>query len=482
MRWLFADQLGPHFTDDADRILLVESRAVFERRVYHRAKAHLILSALRHRAAELGDRAQFVRSHTYGEALREAEPDECVFPTSRGAQSFVATRGLTMLPARGFVTPIHEFRQWADGRRRLVMEDYYRDYRRRSGVLMDGDRPVGGSWNYDAENREPPPKGESRLPVPDPWWPREDDIDAEVRADLDRWEAEGVRFSGHDGPRRFPVTRQEAMAALEHFIRLRLPTFGRFEDAMLADDDWMSHSLLSVPLNLGLLDPQEVIGAVVAEYDAGRAPLAAVEGFVRQIAGWREWMWQLYWWFPPEYADSNEMHHTEPLPEWFRTLDAEAVTARCLSVVLDRVQRLGWAHHIERLMVLGSWALQRGYDPQELTDWFHGSFVDGYEWVMVGNVVGMSQYADGGRLATKPYTSGGAYIKRMSDFCGTCEYRPDRRVGPQACPLTAGYWAFLDRAAPALRGNRRMAQPLAGLGRLSDLAEVVAQERARGIP
>lgn len=482
MRLLFADQLGPHFTDDAQQVLLVESRAVFERRVYHRAKAHLVLSALRHRAAELGERAVLLQRRTYGAALREVGPDECVHPTSRRALDLVSRWGLSVLPARGFVTPMAEFGRWADGRRRLVMEDFYRDYRRRSGVLMDGDRPVGGEWNYDAENREPPPKGESRLPVPDPWWPQEDDIDAEVRAELDQWEAEGVRFSGVDGPRRFPVTRSEALAALDHFVRLRLPTFGRFEDAMLAADDWMSHSLLSVPLNLGLLDPVEVIEAVVAAYRAGVAPLAAVEGFVRQVAGWREWMWQLYWWFPADYAQRNELHHTVPVPPWLDALAGDEVRARCLSVVLDRTRRLGWAHHIERLMVLGSWGLQRGYDPQQLTDWFQRNFVDGYEWVMVGNVVGMSQYADGGMLATKPYTSGGAYLNRMSDFCGSCDYRPDRRVGPDACPFTAGYWTFLERAAPALKGNRRMAQPLAGLRRLSDLPAVLAQEQERGIP
>lgn len=251
---------------------------------------------------------------------------------------------------------------------------------------------------------------------------------------------------------------------------------------MLAADDWMSHSLLSVPLNLGLLDPVEVIEAAVAAYRAGAAPLAAVEGFVRQVAGWREWMWQLYWWFPADYAQRNELHHTVPVPLWLDALAGDEVRARCLSVVLDRTRRLGWAHHIERLMVLGSWGLQRGYDPQQLTDWFQRSFVDGYEWVMVGNVVGMSQYADGGMLATKPYTSGGAYLNRMSDFCGSCDYRPDRRVGPDACPFTAGYWTFLERAAPALKGNRRMAQPLAGLRRLSDLPAVLAQEQERGIP
>ncbi len=482
MRLLFADQLGPHFADGDQPVLLIESRAVFERRTFHRAKAHLVLSALRHRAADLGSRATFVRARTFGEALARYPVSDCIHPTSRAALDLVQRRGIPVRPPRGFLMEPADFARWADGRRRLVMEDFYRDFRRRSGVLMAGDEPVGGRWNYDQDNREPPPRGAARLPVPDPWWPQEDDIDRQVRADLAEWEAQGVQFAGQDGPRRFPVTRAEALAALDHFVRYRLPDFGRFEDAMLADDDWMAHSLLSVPLNLGLLDPREVIAAAVAAHAAGSAPLAAVEGFVRQVAGWREWMWQLYWWFPEEYREHNVLKHTRPLPDWFDQLQADRVTARCLGTVLERVDRLGWAHHIERLMVLGSWALQRGYDPQALTDWFHRLFVDGYEWVMVGNVVGMSQYADGGQVATKPYTSGGAYLNRMSDFCGGCGYRPDRRTGPDACPFTAGYWTFLHDDAEALRGNRRLAQPLAGMRRLTDLPAVVAQEHARDVP
>ncbi len=467
MRWLFADQLGPHFLDDWDgRVLLIESRAVLRRRRFHRAKAHLVVSALRHRAAELGERAVFIRADTYAEALAQVdEPVHVIHPTSRAALEFVQGLGLEVLAPRGFVTTAEEFAAWTGGK--PLMERFYRGARRRTGVLMEGGEPVGGRWNYDADNREPPPRGATTLGVPDPWWPEEDEVDAQVRADL-----AGVDCVGEDGPRRFAVTRDEALAVLAGFLRDRLPTFGAHEDAMLAADAWMSHSLLSVPLNLGLLDPLEVVRAAQAEYDAGRVPLAAAEGFIRQVLGWREYMWHLYWWLPADYRQRNLFEARTPLPAWWQELEGKG--ARCVDVTLQQVRETGWAHHIQRLMVLGSWALQRGYDPAELTDWFHRVFVDGYDWVMLGNVIGMSQYADGGVVATKPYTSGGAYIKRMSDYCGGCRYRPQDRIGDRACPFTAGYWDFLARNEAALANNHRMKQPLAGMRRLADLDEVRA--------
>jgi deoxyribodipyrimidine photolyase-related protein len=249
---------------------------------------------------------------------------------------------------------------------------------------------------------------------------------------------------------------------------------------MLAGDPVLAHSSLSVPLNLGLLHPLEVVRAAEDAYRRGQAPIASVEGFIRQVLGWREYVWGVYWWQDAGYRERNALAATAPLPDWFANLDADAVEARCLSDVLAGVRDRGWVHHIPRLMVLGNYALQRGWQPAALADWFHTCFVDGYAWVMAANVVGMSQHADGGLMATKPYASGGAYLDRMSDYCTGCVYNPRTRLGPQACPFTAGYWAFLDRAEPQLRGNHRMAQPLAGLGRLADLPQVVAQERDRG--
>ncbi|MET7683446.1 cryptochrome/photolyase family protein [Streptomyces sp. NPDC005423] len=492
--WLFGDQLGPHFLTPHERgpapdtpVVMIEARSVFRRRRFHRAKAHLVLSAMRHRAAELGDRVHYVRADTYREGLRQAVGSAAVtvhHPTSRAALGFVgALDGVRVLPARGFLVPHEDFRAWADGHggSRLRQEDFYRWVRQNHGLLMDGAEPAGGRWNYDHDNREPPPKDAQTLTAPAPFRPREDGIDEEVRHDLDRWERAGqVSFVGRDGPRLFPATRREARSALRRFVSHRLAGFGPHEDAMLAGDPVLSHSLLSSSLNLGLLDPLECAELAERAWRAGEAPLNSVEGFVRQITGWREYVWQLYWYFGESYRHHNTLGHLTPLPGWFLDLDADAVGARCLSTVLAQVRDTGWTHHIPRLMLLGSHALQRGWDPAAVTDWFHRCFVDGYDWVMLPNVVGMSQYADGGRMTTKPYTSGGAYINRMSDFCGPCRYRPTVRAGEDACPYTAGYWAFLHRHRSQLEHNPRMSQAVRGLNRLTDLDALLEQERERG--
>ena len=472
-RWLFADQLGPHFRDDPDQpILLILSRRALGRKRYHRAKQHLIVSALRHAAAH-DERVTLLEADTYGEALdRISGPIEVVHPTSRAALRFVEARGLDILPPRGFVTGREEFEVWAaDGRLRL--EDFYREVRRRTGIMMVDGQPEGGRWNLDAENRSPPPKGAERLDVTEPWWPVEDEIDRQARADLDRW---GLPCVGRDAPRRFAVTPAEADLAAGHFLRHRLVDFGPYEDAVLAGDPWMAHSLLSVPLNLGLLDPLDLARRAAES----TAPIASREGFVRQIIGWRDYIWHLYWHLGPEYIDSNALGATTALPSWFADLAADEVDAACVAGALGHVRDHGWAHHIERLMILGSWALQRGYHPRAVSDWFQAGFVDGYEWVMLPNAIGMSQFADGGVVATKPYTSAGAYLNRMTDHCAGCRYRPGDRVGDRACPFTTGYWAFLDRHAEDLRGNHRMGRPLASMRRLADLPAVLARDAEWG--
>ncbi|MFJ5613033.1 cryptochrome/photolyase family protein [Streptomyces sp. NPDC093221] len=494
--WLFGDQLGPHFLDprhggpDAQApVLMIEARSVLRRRRFHRAKAHLVLSAMRHRAAELGDRVTYVRAATYTEALAQVPGGgrnrlTVCHPTSRAALALVTSlERVDVLPAKGFLVPRAEFAEWAGRRdgRSLRMEGFYRWVRERHDLLMDGDGPAGGRWNLDHDNREPPPRGQDTLTVAGPSRPEEDEIDDEVRHDLDRWERDGqVSFVGRDSPRLFPATRREALSALRRFLSHRLPDFGRYEDAMLAADPVMSHSLLSAPLNLGLLDPAECVERAEAAYRAGDAPLNSVEGFVRQIAGWREYVWQVYWHFGEDYRHRNALRHHAPLPDWFLELDADAVTANCLSTVLAQVRDTGWTHHIPRLMVLGSRALQDGWDPAAVTDWFHRCFVDGYDWVMLPNVVGMSQYADGGLMTTKPYTSGGAYLHRMSDLCGPCAYRPTDRVGDHACPYSTGYWAFLHRHRARLSANHRTARAVQGLDRLKDLPELLDQAAARG--
>lgn len=483
-RWCFADQLGPHFLDDpAQPVLLIESQAVFARRRFHRRKAHLVLSALRHRAAELGEQAVFLQTSSYREALDQLkEPVSVCQPTSWAADRFVRSLpSVEVVPARGFCTSRQDFDEWAESQRTLRLENFYRTARRRFDLLMDGDQPVEGRWNFDADNREPAPKAADDLGVPQPWLPEEDEIDEQVRADLDRWERDGeVTFVGRDGPREFAVTAAEAQQALQVFLRDRLPHFGPHEDAMLSGDRFMAHSLLSAPMNLGLLDPLDCAYAAEDAYRSKKAPISSVEGYIRQLIGWRDYIWHVYWHFGENYRHRNALHATNSLPAWFTELDADAVQANCLQDVLAQVRDHGWVHHIPRLMVLSNYALQRGWDPAAVTDWFHRSFVDGYDWVMVANVVGMSLHADGGLMATKPYASGGAYINRMSDYCGGCRYQPSKRVGEQACPFTGGYWWFLARNTAELGRNRRMAQPMAGLGRLKDLDEVVAQQRGLG--
>ena len=484
--WVFGDQLGPHVhgTDEHRHreVVLVESSRVLHRRRFHRQKLHLVLSGMRHLAAELGDRARHLRAETYREALEQlGRPVVVHEPTSHAAAELVERfrkEGLVaeVLPTPTFALPRAEFDEWAGDRKTFRMEDFYRSQRRRFDVLMEAGEPVGGRWNYDHENREPPPKGRATLDLPGPWQPPEDEIDEQVRVELD---AMALPTVGRDGPRWFAVTAGEAQRALEHFVERRLPHFGPPEDAILTEDWAMAHSLLSVPLNLGVLHPLDVVHAAEAAYRSGAAPLPGVEGFIRQVLGWREYIWQLYWRFGRDYLRRNAMGARTALPEWWQELDADAVTARCLRAALEGVRDRGWTHHIQRLMVLGNHALQRGYQPRELSDWFREVFVDGFEWVMPPNVIGMSQHADGGMLATKPYSSGGAYINRMSDHCGSCRYDPRKRLGEDACPFTAGYWAWVHRHRDLLSANNRTARTVASMNRLGDSDAVVAQEAAR---
>lgn len=479
--WILGDQLGAHFDDDSLPSVLIESRSMFRRRKYHRQKAHLILTAMRMRASE--DDSIFVRAETFAEGLAQiGAPVEVWHPHSRAAVSMARRLGAVIRGGTpGFLTSWEEFNAWAQGRgsSRLLLEDWYRTTRREHHILMEGDDPIGGRWNFDELNREPPPRGRDQLLDRAPLCPGETDVDQEVREVLDRWEAEGIEFLGRDAPRRFAASRGEARAVLDDFITHRLADFGPYEDAMMSGDPFLAHSLLSAPLNLGLLAPGEVVEAAVRAYHAGVAPLPSVEGFVRQVVGWREYVWHLYWHLGEDYLDMNVLEARTPGPTWFEELESPAISAACLSDVMAGVAERGWVHHIPRLMILANWALQRGYEPRMINDWFQRAFVDGYPWVMAANVIGMGLFADGGIVATKPYASGGAYINRMSNYCGGCRYSPTVRVGDEACPFTAGYWWFLDRNRERLAGNHRMSRALAGLRSRPDIGEIRAQEESR---
>jgi deoxyribodipyrimidine photolyase-related protein len=473
LQLLFADQLGPHF-DLGGEILLPEVVSQFAKRKYHRQKAHLILYAIRSRS--LDARVTSQRLESYRDVMQNKDLKVVVNPTSRPQRALVERMGLAIEPSRGFCSSDSDWKAFrTDKNPRL--ENFSRRQRTRLDVLMEGAEPSGGQWNFDQDNRKPSPKsglGLQHFEV------IENEIDAGVRRTLDELEASGqASFIGVDGPRKFAGNRVEALAALQHFIEYQLEAFGPYEDAVF-DGEWvLAHSMLSAPMNLGLLDPIEVVRAVEAAYLRGEAPIESVEGFVRQIIGWRDYVWHLYWEYGEGYLDSNFLEAVTPLPEAWKDLDASAIEARCLSKTIENTSTNAWTHHIQRLMVIGNVALQRGYNPREVNDWLVDAFVDGTPWVMPANAIGMSLFADGGRMSTKPYAAGGAYINRMTNYCGGCKFDPKVRVGDNACPITAGYWHFLSKNQAKLSGNQRMWQAYSGLRRLSDIEAVNSQESRR---
>jgi len=386
---------------------------------------------------------------------------------------------VTWLDDRHFLCSREEFAEWADGRKRLVMEYFYRQMRRRHGVLMDGDEPVGGEWNYDAENRDSFGRsGPPELPARTGFEP-----DAVTRDVLDAVER---HFPGHPGSTenfRWPVTRRQAREALAAFVADRLPQFGRYQDAMWQDEPFLFHSLLSSSLNLKLLDPREAIDAAVDAWRQGRAPLNAVEGFVRQILGWREFIRGVYWLEMPGYRSLNHFDHEQPLPDFFWTGETEM---NCLAQSIGDTLDNGYAHHIQRLMVIGNFALLAGLRPSEVCDWYLAVYVDAVEWVELPNTLGMALHGDGGIVGSKPYAAGGAYIRRMSNYCSGCRYDPGKRTGEDACPYTLLYWDFLARNRERLRQTGRMNMILRNLDRWSaeelDAIRGQAREFRRSLP
>ena len=471
--WVFGDQLdrtrGPlaDARPGTDRILLVESDEHLARRPWHRQRAHLVVAALRRLAGELaadGFAVDHRRAGDYaaGLAAHRAEhaPDRVVAtaPSSHAGRRLVAGLGVEVAPDQRFLTDPADAAALFAGKARWTMETFYRWQRRRLGYLMDGDEPATGRWNYDEENRRPLPRGGVDFPAPvvDPL----DTLDAAVVADLPG------NLVGAAPVGLWPTSRTAALARLRHAIEDVLPRFGPYEDAMTTTSWHLAHTLLSPALNLGLLHPSEVADAIEEAWRAGAVDIASAEGLLRQVIGWREFVWCVYWHEGPAYLDLDELDAARPLPPAF----TGAPTAmRCLSHVLGDVDAYGWTHHIPRLMVLGNLALLAGVQPRALMDWMWERFVDGAEWVMAPNVLGMALYADGGRMATKPYAGGGAYIDKMSDFCRGCRFDRRARTGPDACPFTTLYWDFLARHADRFAANHRMARQVASARRLGDL-------------
>ena len=360
-----------------------------------------------------------------------------------------------------FFSTVRDFTQHAAGRKQLRLEFFYRELRHKTGILMDGDQPLGGQWNFDADNRGSfGKKGPGTLPPPSRFAP--DAITQEVIRLVQH------RFANHPGSVDsfgWPVTRQQALEALHAFIAHRLPSFGLYQDAMWEGEVWLYHSHLSCALNLKLLNPREVLAAAVDALNQDHAPIEAVEGFVRQILGWREYVRGIYWMNMPGYVDLNTSNAHAPLPSFYWTGQTDKA---CLRDAIGQTLNHGYAHHIQRLMVTGLYALLLGVSPKEVHAWYLAVYVDAVEWVELPNTLGMSQYADGGLMASKPYVASGKYIDRMSNHCKGCRFNPADSIGETACPFTTLYWNYLNKHADSLAKNPRMLMQLKNLNRLSE--------------
>ena len=482
--WVLGDQLSLDIASLEGRdpasttVLLVESEAKINAKRWHRKRLHLILTAMHRFADDLraaGYTVDHRRAATLPAGLAEHRRDHApvtvtaMSPSSWDAVAMLRRCEVDIVPNDRFLCSAEEFAVWASGRRSLRMEDFYRERRLRTGVLMDGDEPVDGRWNFDHDNREPPPRDGRSWPAIEYF--ELDDVDHRIL------ELMGDRGWGDDPIGIWPTSRTQALQRLDEFVEHGLPVFGPHEDAMLAGEWKLAHSVLASSLNLGLLHPGELVEAAEVAYREGRIPIASAEGFVRQVMGWREYVWGTYWLWMPEYRTANSLAAQRRLPPVFQG-DGETAMA-CVSSSLEGLGHHGWNHHIERLMVLGNLVLLTGTRPDDVVDWMWRSYVDGAEWVMLPNVLGMALHADGGMMATKPYAAGGAYINRMSDHCKGCRFDPRKRTGDDACPYTTLYWDFLARNRERLSGNHRMSRQLANLDRLADLD--ATRDRAREV-
>lgn len=487
LRLVLGDQLSRDISSlrdirkESDIVVLCE---VWEEATYvrhHKKKIAFLFSAMRHFADELaaqGYRVHYTRiddpenaGNFEGEIARVARlygaaSVTVTFPGEyRVLQSIKTWQEKLGIPVdirpddRFLCTP-EEFAGWANRRKNLRMEFFYRDMRRRYKILMDGELPEGGQWNYDAENRKPP--GDGELFRSTPLFFRPDEV---TSACID---LVAHRFADHFGdlePFHFAVTREQALAALAHFIENRLPMFGDYQDAMQQGNPWMHHSFLSAYINCGLLSPLEVVAAAESAYRNKRAPLNATEGFIRQIIGWREYVRGIYWMKMPGYAQENALNARNRLP-WIYW--SGETTMNCMKQCIKETRENAYAHHIQRLMVLGNFALLAGIDPVEVNEWYLVVYADAYEWVEMPNVSGMILFADGGYLASKPYAASGAYINKMSDYCKNCAFSVGEKSGPDACPFNYLYWDFLMRNKDILKGNPRLSMPYSTLARMDE--------------
>ncbi|MEO1553379.1 MAG: cryptochrome/photolyase family protein, partial [Pseudomonadota bacterium] len=455
---------------ERSRVLMVEVQEEAEYVRHHKKKIAFIFSAMRHFAEELralGWRVDYVTlndpdntgsfSDEVARAVKRETPDRLIVTKPGEWRVLEAMRTwsdtldceVDLLEDDRFIATHEEFETWADGRKQLRMEYFYREMRRKTNLLMDGDQPEGGKWNYDSENRKPA-KGDLFMPVPLRVEP--DDITQQVISLVE------TRFGNHFGdlePFWFGTTRADAERAFEHFIETGLASFGDYQDAMLEGEKFLYHAVISMYLNAGLLDPLTVCQRVAAVFLGGTAPLNAAEGFIRQIIGWREYVRGIYWLKMPGYETENFFETTNDLPSFYWTAETDMA---CMRAAIQQTKEEAYAHHIQRLMVTGNFALLAGVDPKQVHEWYLAVYADAYEWVELPNTLGMSQFGDGGVLASKPYASSGNYIHKMSDHCKGCVYSVKQKTGDGACPFNPLYWHFLVRNREKLEGNPRMAQ------------------------
>lgn len=481
--FVFGDQLnvgGAAFQDAdpaLDIVVMVEAVAKARERPYHKRKLALLYSAMRHFADEMRERGFTVdyitlavaeAPMTFDEAMTAhvarhtpervvvMEPNE--YGIREAIQGWEAMLG-TPVEVRDdnlFMATHDDFKTYVQKRRMVRMEDFYHDLRRQYNVLMDGRKPVGGAYNFDKDNRQRYTVDAARpLPAPPSYQP-----DATTQAVLSLVEDAFPHHFGVLDGFDLPVTRAQALHLLGHFLDEALPHFGAYEDAMVQGEWLLYHSLISHVQNIGLVTAEEVVRAAEARYYDGRAPLNSVEGFIRQILGWREYMRGMYWHLMPGFHDRNYFGHARHLPRFYWSGETRM---NCISTAVKGLQERGYSHHIQRLMVLANWANLAEVVPREINDWFWETYIDAYDWVVTPNVIGMALYADGGLTASKPYLGGGNYINSMSDYCQHCTYKVKERTGPDACPFNYLYWNFLDKHQAQLTGNQRMLLPLKSL-------------------
>lgn len=485
LRLILGDQLSTTLASlrdyqDGDLILMAEvvDEATYVK--HHKKKIAFIFSAMRHFAAELEQQERRVRYVRIGDseasgslageverALETSKHDRVIvvepgeYRLRQDMETWSARFGIPVEIRRDdrFIAPLKRFNAWAEGKKRLTMEYFYRELRRETGILMNGDQPEGGQWNYDHDNRERLPDD---ITIPPRRRIEPDEITSEVIDEV------AERFSDHFGDLEdfwFAVTASDAEAQLDWFISSALPDFGAYQDAMKQGEAFLFHSVLSMYLNVGLLDPLTVCKRAEAAYQNAGAPLNAVEGLIRQILGWREFVRGIYWRFMPDYLERNVLEAVRPLPDFYWTGETEMA---CLRDAVLTTKRHAYAHHIQRLMVTGNFALLAGLDPAEVNEWYMIVYADAYEWVEAPNTHGMALYADGGVMATKPYAASGAYINKMSDSCKACRYKVTKKNGPDACPFNYLYWNFLIENESRLRGNHRLGMIYKTLDRMGD--------------